>query len=124
MKKTLLLSALALTGLAIPAAAKDSALYFKPQTVSYQYYMPHSSSWGDMNVVKYTYNADGSINTMEETGQKTIYTYNSDGVSTIQPDNTDAPTEYFDLQGVRVSNPEGGIFIRHQGSTSQKVLIK
>lgn len=79
MKKTLLLSALALTGLAIPTAAKDSALKFKPQTVSYQYYMSHSSTWGDMNVEKYTYNADGSINTMEETGQKTVYTYNSDG---------------------------------------------
>lgn len=79
MKKTLLLSALALTGLAIPATAKDSALFFKPQTVSYQYYMPHSSTWGDMNVEKYTYNADGSVNTLEETGQKTLYTYNSDG---------------------------------------------
>ncbi len=79
MKKTLLLSALALTGLAIPAAANDSARFFKPQTVSYQYYMDHSSSWGDMNVEKYTYNADGSVNTMEETGQKTVYTYNQDG---------------------------------------------
>ncbi|MDE6632035.1 MAG: hypothetical protein K2K23_03450, partial [Muribaculaceae bacterium] len=67
MKKTLLLSTLALTGLAIPAAAKDSAKFFKPQTVSYQYYMPHSPSWGDMNVEKYTYNSDGSLNTLEET---------------------------------------------------------
>lgn len=79
MKKTILLSALALTGLAIPAEAKDSAEFFKPQTVSYQYYMPHTSSWGDMNVEKYTYNSDGTINTLEETGQKTVYTYNSDG---------------------------------------------
>ena len=79
MKKTLFLSALALTGLAIPAEAKDSAQFFKPQTVSFQYYMPHSSSWGDMNIEKYTYNSDGSVATVEETGQKTIYTYNSDG---------------------------------------------
>ncbi len=79
MKKTLILSALALTGLTIPAAANDSARFFKPQTVSYQYYMPHNSTWGDMNVEKYTYNADGTVKTMEETGQKTIYTYNSDG---------------------------------------------
>lgn len=79
MKKTLFLSALALTGLAIPAGAKDSAQFFKPQTVSFQYYMPHSSSWGDMNIEKYTYNSDGSVATVEETGQKTIYTYNSDG---------------------------------------------
>lgn len=79
MKKTLLISALAFTGLAIPAAAKDSAGIFKPQTVSYQYYMPHTSTWGDMNVEKYTYNPDGTVATMEETGQKTVYSYNSDG---------------------------------------------
>ena len=79
MKKTLLLSALALTGLAITAEAKDPTQSFKPQTVRYQYYMPHSSSWGDMNEEKYTYNPDGSVNTFEETGQKTMYTYNSDG---------------------------------------------
>lgn len=79
MKKTLLLSALAMTAIAIPATANDTARFFKPQTISYQYYMPHSSSWSDMNVEKYTYNADGTVNTMEETGQKTVYTYNTDG---------------------------------------------
>ncbi|MDE6290263.1 MAG: hypothetical protein K2M16_01905 [Muribaculaceae bacterium] len=85
MKKTLLLSALAMTAIAIPATANDAARFFKPRTVSYQYYMPHSSTWGNMNVEKYTYNADGSVKTMEETGQKTIYTYNSDGnVSKIE----------------------------------------
>lgn len=83
MKKTLLLSGLALTTLAITASADDSTAsnvsYFRPQTVSFQYYMPHTSSWGDMNVEKYTYNADGTVATMEETGQKTAYTYNPDG---------------------------------------------
>ena len=80
MKKTLLLSALALAAFAGPAVAADSnARFFKPQTVSFQYYMPYTSTWGDMNVEKYTYNADGSVATMEETGQKTVYTYNADG---------------------------------------------
>lgn len=83
MKKTLLLSGIALTALAIPASADDSAAskahFFRPQTVSFQYYMPHTSSWGDINVEKYTYNADGTVATIEETGQKTVYTYNSDG---------------------------------------------
>lgn len=80
MKKTLLLSGLALAALSIPATAADSASrFFKPQTVSFQYYMPYTSTWGDMNVEKYTYNADGSVATMEETGQKTVYTYNADG---------------------------------------------
>lgn len=36
----------------------------------------------------------------------------------------DAPVEYFNLQGVRVANPEGGLFIRRQGSKVEKVVIR
>lgn len=35
-----------------------------------------------------------------------------------------APVEYFNLQGVRVENPAGGIFIRRQGRTVSKVVVK
>ena len=35
-----------------------------------------------------------------------------------------APVEYFNLQGVRVANPENGLFIRRQGSSVSKVLVK
>lgn len=80
MKKTLFLSCLAMTALAIPAAASSTAArFFRPQTVSYQYYQSYKDTWGDMNTEKYTYNTDGSVATMEETGQKTVYTYNADG---------------------------------------------
>ena len=33
-----------------------------------------------------------------------------------------APVEYFNLQGVRVNNPEGGLFIMRQGSKVAKVI--
>ena len=79
MKKTLLLACMATAALAGWSAGSQKARIFRPQTVSFQYYMAHSSSWGDMNTEKYTYNADGSVATMEETGQKTVYTYNADG---------------------------------------------
>lgn len=36
----------------------------------------------------------------------------------------DAPVEYFNLQGIRVENPSNGIFIRRQGNTVTKVLVK
>lgn len=36
----------------------------------------------------------------------------------------EAPAEYYNLQGVKVANPSGGIFIRRQGSTTTKVIIK
>ncbi len=35
-----------------------------------------------------------------------------------------APVEFFNLQGVRVANPENGLFIRRQGNKVSKVLVK
>lgn len=45
------------------------------------------------------------------------------GVANIEADES-APVEYYNLQGVRVANPENGIFIRRQGSKATKVLVK
>lgn len=41
----------------------------------------------------------------------------------LSEDNANAPVEYFNLQGIRVDNPSGGIFIRRQGSKTEKVAI-
>lgn len=35
-----------------------------------------------------------------------------------------APTEYYDLRGVRVSNPSAGLYIRRQGAAVSKVIIR
>ncbi len=35
----------------------------------------------------------------------------------------DAPVEYYNLQGMRVENPETGVYIRRQGSDVRKVII-
>lgn len=35
-----------------------------------------------------------------------------------------APVEYYNLQGLRVLNPENGIYIRRQGSKVTKVIIR
>ncbi len=35
----------------------------------------------------------------------------------------DAPVEYYNLQGIRVANPENGIFIRRQGNKVSKVVL-
>ena len=34
-----------------------------------------------------------------------------------------APVEYFNLQGIRVANPENGIFVRRQGNKVEKVVL-
>jgi hypothetical protein len=46
------------------------------------------------------------------------------GVKNVSIDNSNAPVEYFNLQGVKVENPSNGIFIRRQGTQSSKVLVK
>ncbi len=38
--------------------------------------------------------------------------------------NDNAPVEYYNLQGVRVANPENGLYIRVQGNKASKVLVK
>ena len=45
-------------------------------------------------------------------------------VSNITVEDNDAPVEYYNLQGVRVANPENGLYIKRQGKTAKKVLVK
>lgn len=46
------------------------------------------------------------------------------GVEEILTDgNTDAPCEYYNLQGIKVENPGAGIYIVRQGSVTRKVKI-
>ena len=37
---------------------------------------------------------------------------------------SDVPVEYFDLQGRRVSNPSAGLYIRRQGTRTDKILVR
>ncbi|MDE6653083.1 MAG: hypothetical protein K2K37_01680 [Muribaculaceae bacterium] len=48
------------------------------------------------------------------------------GTSAIQTVATDenAPVEYYNIQGVRVNNPENGLYIKRQGNNVQKIYIK
>ncbi len=46
-------------------------------------------------------------------------------VESISADNVNAPVEYFNLQGVKVANPAaGGLYIKRQGSSVAKVIVK
>lgn len=46
------------------------------------------------------------------------------GIEDIDAAANNAPVEYYNLQGVRVANPTNGLYIRRQGSTATKVLIR
>jgi hypothetical protein len=47
------------------------------------------------------------------------------GINDITVDSADsnAPVQYFDLQGRRVLNPSNGLYIRRQGSATSKVIL-
>ena len=47
----------------------------------------------------------------------------SSGVENVMAKDADAPVEWFNLQGIRVANPENGIYIRRQGSKVEKVVL-
>lgn len=49
----------------------------------------------------------------------------SAGVDGIEADGTEAPAEYYNLQGIRVANPQAGqLLIRRQGKKATKVVIR
>ncbi len=43
------------------------------------------------------------------------------GIEGVEAEN--APVEYFNLQGMKVANPENGLFIKKQGKTATKVVL-
>lgn len=48
---------------------------------------------------------------------------NTTGATDLIIENNDCAVEYYNLQGVRVSNPENGIFIRRQGNKISKIIL-
>lgn len=63
------------------------------------------------------YGAPGVKNTEYISGLPT------NGIADIVADEN-APVEYFNLQGIRVENPENGLYIRRQGNKVTKVIVK
>ena len=50
------------------------------------------------------------------------FTTNVSGVENVEISENVAPVEYYNLQGVKVANPENGVFIKVQGSKATKVV--
>lgn len=70
-------------------------------------------------------NEDGTVNIFQFNPgirlAKYTFTVPTGNVNEIEADKN-APVEYYNLQGVKVANPEGGIFIKKQGAKAEKVL--
>lgn len=55
--------------------------------------------------------------------EMTLYFDKDSGIESIESSDN-APAVYFNLQGVKVSNPENGIFIMKKGDKTSKVVIR
>jgi hypothetical protein len=65
------------------------------------------------------------VNSEKSTTYPVLYSAtNAAGLNAVAVDANDAAVEYFNLQGMRVANPQGGIFIRRQGNKVSKVVIR
>ena len=73
-------------------------------------------------VIHYALPRENGDITVPAIGQEITATDIPTGVSEIDTD-ANAPVEYYNLQGVKVENPENGIFIRKQGSKTTKVVL-
>jgi len=51
------------------------------------------------------------------------YGSSGSGVADIEIGNSNAPVEYFNMQGVKVANPENGLYIRRQGTKVEKIML-
>ena len=60
----------------------------------------------------------------KETPAMQTVTRKVSGISDITIDDDNTPVEYFNLQGVKVNNPENGVFIKRQGKKVEKVILR
>ncbi len=69
--------------------------------------------------VVFSISKNAKINTITVT-----YQYNSTSDIEDVVVESDEAVEYFNLQGVKIANPENGLFIRKQGNKASKVFVK
>lgn len=106
------------------AEYKDSNMYVDPATK--RIIMPAASMWvypenGDNNVFgpQSDNPANGYIQLPAD------YVLPESAVKEVAIDNSNAPVEYYNIQGMRIANPEAGqLVIKRQGSNATKMIVR
>ena len=79
------------------------------------------------NILRYNPNNGSPLFSCYASGQQDVYLYQRVGDIPTGIEDTmvdeNAPVEYYNLQGVKVANPENGIFIKKQGGRTSKVVL-
>ena len=83
-------------------------------------YTQADCAWeGEASEVNFAIAGTVQIKTLTVTAKSNV-----GGVEDVTISEENAPVEYFNLQGVKVANPENGLYIVRQGSKVSKVIIK
>ncbi len=88
-------------------------------TVSGKYYASYKAekvSETKVNIYVYNHATVAAMYTFEIPGDLTA-------IESVDMEEVEAPVEYYNLQGVRVANPENGLFIKKQGNKVTKVIL-
>ena len=91
---------------------KNGVITFPAGAGNYNCPNGYDSKYGQSTAHEWTYKSQNS---------STLTIPKSSAVESLDSEN--APVEYYNLQGVKVANPENGIFIRRQGSKATKVIL-
>ena len=81
----------------------------------------------DLNVQSFSIPELNSF-TFKNSGEQPLcvieVTYFKEGETGVSEIASEGVAEYYNLQGVRVANPENGLYIKRQGNKAEKVLVK
>ncbi|MDO4320641.1 MAG: choice-of-anchor J domain-containing protein [Bacteroidales bacterium] len=110
--------ATAWTALETAALGTGSSWAFNDITVSLEKFAGKKIQFGFRYTSTESDCATWEVKNVKVTGDK-----KSDGIADVNVDEN-APVEFYNLQGVRVAEPENGIYIRRQGNSVSKVYVK
>ena len=94
--------------------------------------IPAEKITNDNGVFSFSEAFPGAVCTMTNDTYKTLklateaidLVASTSGVAEIADEDADAPVEFYNLQGVKVSGNEPGLYIRRQGKKATKVIVK
>lgn len=72
---------------------------------------------------KYSVKAVDADNNKSVASNAVLVDLTMSGVEDVMVDDNDTPVEYYNLQGIKVSDPVSGVYIRRQGSHVEKVKL-
>lgn len=115
----------------VPAGFAITGLHFEGNNVTNEV-CEKVTYEGTKGNATWTGNAADNISTLEFSNadgtatfnKMTVYVVDLAGVEGVVAEEAAAEVEWFNLQGVRVENPENGLYIRRQGNKVEKVVIR